>query len=405
MRVVNERCAGLDVHKSSVVACAMVPEGKQLRAFGTTTPKLQQLVSWLRELGVSSVAMESSGIYWRPVFNLLEEAGFELLVANARHMKAVPGRKTDVKDAEWIADLHRHGLLKASFIPSRPERELRDLVRYRRSLIEQRAHEVQRVHKLLEAANIKLEDVISDVMGVNGRRFLTAMLEPDYDPEALAAGATHGLQRKRQQLAEALTGRVGEHQRFLLRQILGHIEFIEQQIVALDAEVAMRTRPFEAAIAALDKIPGVGRRAAEEVLAEIGTDMSRFPSHRHLASWAKVCPGNNQSGGKRRSGYSGKGNRWLKATLVDSAWCAVRTRNSYFSALYHRLAARRGKKRAQLAVAHSLLVTIYHLLCDGTVYQDLGAGYFDERDRNLIQRRAVRSLERLGYRVSLEGAA
>lgn len=405
MRVVNERCAGLDVHKSSVVACAMVPEGKQLRAFGTTTPKLQQLVSWLRELGVSSVAMESSGIYWRPVFNLLEEAGFELLVANARHMKAVPGRKTDVKDAEWIADLHRHGLLKASFIPSRPERELRDLVRYRRSLIEQRAHEVQRVHKLLEAANIKLEDVISDVMGVNGRRFLTALLEPDYDPEALAAGATHGLQRKRQQLAEALTGRVGEHQRFLLRQILGHIEFIEQQIVALDAEVAMRTRPFEAAIAALDKIPGVGRRAAEEVLAEIGTDMSRFPSHRHLASWAKVCPGNNQSGGKRRSGYSGKGNRWLKATLVDSAWCAVRTRNSYFSALYHRLAARRGKKRAQLAVAHSLLVTIYHLLCDGTVYQDLGAGYFDERDRNLIQRRAVRSLERLGYRVSLEGAA
>ena len=405
MRVVNERCAGLDVHKSSVVACAMVPEGKQLRAFGTTTPKLQQLVSWLRELGVSSVAMESSGIYWRPVFNLLEEAGFELLVANARHMKAVPGRKTDVKDAEWIADLYRHGLLKASFIPSRPERELRDLVRYRRSLIEQRAHEVQRIHKLLEAANIKLEDVISDVMGVNGRRFLTAMLEPDYDPEALAAGATHGLQRKRQQLTEALTGRVGEHRRFLLRQILGHIEFIEQQIVALDAEVAMRTHPFEAAMAALDKIPGVGRRAAEEVLAEIGTDMSRFPSHRHLASWAKVCPGNNQSGGKRRSGYSGKGNRWLKATLVDSAWCAVRTRNSYFSALFHRLAARRGKKRAQLAVAHSLLVTIYHLLRDGTVYQDLGTTYFDERDRNLIQRRAVRSLERLGYRVSLEGAA
>ena len=245
MRVVHERCAGLDVHKSSVVACAMVPEGKQLRAFGTTTPKLEQLASWLRELGVSSVAMESSGIYWRPVFNLLEEAGFELLVANIRHMKAVPGRKTDVKDAEWIADLHRHGLLKASFIPSRPERELRDLVRYRRSLIEQRAHEVQRVHKLLEAANIKLEDVISDVMGVNGRRFLTAMLEPDYDPEALAAGATHGLQRKRQQLTEALTGRVGEHQRFLLPRILAHIEFIEQQIVALDAEVAMRTRPFE----------------------------------------------------------------------------------------------------------------------------------------------------------------
>ncbi len=382
MRVVNERCCGLDVHKSSVSACALVPEGKQVRTFGATTPQLQALVAWLQELGVDSVAMESSGIYWRPVFNLLEGAGFELLVANARHMKAVPGRKTDVKDAEWIADLHRHGLLKPSFIPSRSERELRDLVRYRRTLIEERAHEVQRVQKLLEAANIKLEDVISDVMGV-----------------------THGLQRKRERLAEALTGSVGEHQRFLLRHLLSHIDFIERQIAELDAEVARRSRPFEAAIASLDQISGIGRRAAEEILAEIGTDMSRFPSHRHLASWAKVCPGNNQSGGRRRSGSSGKGNRWLKSTLVDCAWCATRTKQSYFRALYYRLAPRRGKKRAQLAVAHSLLVTIYYLLRDGTVYQDLGAAYFDQRDKAFIERRAVRSLERLGYRVHLEGAA
>jgi transposase len=221
----------------------------------------------------------------------------------------------------------------------------------------------------------------------------------------LAAGATHGLQRKRQRLTEALTGWVGEHQLFLLRQILAHIEFIEQQIAALNGEVVARTRPFEAAIAALDQIPGISRRAAEEVLAEIGTDMSGFPSHRHLASWAKVCPGNNQSGAKRRSGYSGKGNRWLKSALVDSAWCSARTRNSYFSALYHRLAARRGKKRAQLAVAHSLLVTIYHLRRSDSTYQDLGATYFDDGDRNLIERRAVRNLERLGYRVALERAA
>jgi transposase len=405
MQVVNQRCCGLDVHKSSVTACALVAEGKSLRTFGTTTPQLQALVAWLHELKVKTVAMESSGIYWRPVFNMLEEAGFEQLVANARHMKAVPGRKTDVKDAEWIAELHRHGLLKPSFIPGRRERELRDLARYRRRLIEERGQEVQRIHKLLEAANIKLDDVLADVMGVNGRRFLNALAEGEVDAEELAATATHGLQRKRQRLTEALTGGAGEHERFLLRQLLAHVDFIDLRIQELDQEVARRTRPFEAAIARLDQIPGLGRRAAEEILAEIGTDISRFPSHRHLASWAKVCPGNNQSAGKRRSGYSGKGNRWLKATLVDCAWCACRTKNSYFAALYHRLASRRGKKRAQLAVAHSLLLTIYHLLKDGTVYQDLGHAYFDQRDRDLIERRAVKSLQRLGYRVTLEGVA
>ena len=406
MRVVHERCAGLDVHKSSVVACAMLPEGKQLRTFGAMTSQLEQLAQWLQGLGVAAVAMESSGVYWKPVFNILEVAGFELLVVNARHIKAVPGRKTDVKDAEWIADLLRHGLLKPSFIPNREERELRELTRYRRTLIEERAHEVQRLQKVLEGANIKLEDVISNVVGLNGRRFLNALIEGDYDPEVVAATANYGLQRKQEILAQALHGTLGAHQRFLLDQLLSHIDFLEQRIVTLDQEVQSRTRPFEPLIARLDQIPGLGTRAAQEILAEIGTDMSRFPSHRHLASWAKVCPGNNESAGKRRSGYAGKGNRWLRSILVQCAWSATRKKDSYFKAQYHRLAARRGQRRALLAVGHTLLTVIYHLLRDGVVYQDLGPNYFDQRDRSQIARQAVRRLERLGYHVSLtEGAA
>lgn len=406
MRVVHERCAGLDVHKSSVVACVLLGSSRELRTFGTMTGQLEQLAQWLRELGVQTVAMESSGVYWKPVFNILEVAGFDLVVANARHIKAVPGRKTDVKDAEWIADLLRHGLLKPSFIPSREERELRELTRYRRTLIEERAHEVQRLQKVLEGANIKLEDVISNVVGLNGRRFLAALTAGDYDPEAVAASANYGLQRKKDLLAQSLRGSVGTHQRFLLEQLLSHIDFLEQRIAALDQEVAQRTRPFEAALARLDQIPGIGSRAAQEILAEIGTDMSRFPTHRHLASWAKVCPGNNQSGGKRRSGYAGEGNRWLRSVLVECAWCAARTKNSYFKAQYHRLAARRGKRRALLAVGHSLLTVVYHLLRDGLVYQDLTATYFDQRDRSLITRHAVRRLEALGFQVTLtEGAA
>jgi len=384
----------------------MLPEGKQVRSFGTMTWQLEQLAQWLQGLAVAVVAMESSGVYWKPVFNILEAAGFELLVVNARHIKAVPGRKTDVKDAEWIADLLRHGLLKPSFIPNRAERELRELTRYRRTLIEERAHEVQRLQKVLEGANIKLEDVISNVVGLNGRRFLSALIEGDYDPEAVAATANYGLQRKRELLAQALRGTLGAHQRFLLDQLLSHIDFLEQRIASLDQEVQSRTRPFEPLIARLDQIPGLGTRAAEEILAEIGTDMSRFPSHRHLASWAKVCPGNNRSAGRQRSGYAGMGNRWLRSILVQCAWCAARKKDSYFKAQYHRLAARRGKKRALLAVSHALLTVIFHLLRDGVVYQDLGGNYFDQRDRSQIARQAVRRLERLGFHVSLtEGAA
>lgn len=405
MEVVHPRCAGLDVHKKTVVACVMVPGHKEVRTFGTVTDELLRLADWLAGEQVTHVAMESTGVYWKPIYNVLESTGLELLVVNAQHIKAVPGRKTDVKDAEWIADLLKHGLLQASFIPSRPERELRELVRYRKTLVEQRAHEVQRVQKLLEGANIKLGDVLADVLGKSGREMLKALTEEHYDAEALAAGARYGLQKKREQLGQALTGSVGAHQRYLLHQLLSHIEFLEAQIGELDQEVAERTRPFEAAIAALDNIPGLGRRAAEQILAETGVDMSRFPTHRHFASWAKVCPGNNRSAGRTRSGWSGKGNPWLRAALVEAAWAAVLRKDSYFRAQYQRLGVRRGKKRAILAVAHSLLVVIYYLLRDGTVYQDLGGGFFDERDRTAIARRAVRSLERLGYQVTLAGGA
>src|SRR5437899_7378150 len=359
MDVLYPRCCGIDIHKKTAVACVIIsdpngPPHKEIRTFGTMTDDLLALADWLATEGVTHVAMESTGVYWKAPFNLLE-GQFQVLLANAQHIKAVPGRKTDVKDAEWIADLLRHGLLKPSLIPSREQRELRELTRYRRTLIEERARQVQRLQKVLEGANIKLEDVISNVVGLNGRRFLSALVAGEYDPEAVAATANYGLQRKRELLAQALHGTLGSHQRFLLDQLLSHIDFLEQRIAALDEEVKQRSRPFEATIARLDQIPGVGTRAADENLAEIGTDMSRFPSDRHLASWAKVCPGNNESAGKRRSGYAGKGNRWLRSILVESAWCASRKKDSYFKVQYHRLAARRGRKRALLAVSHSLL--------------------------------------------------
>ena len=405
MRVVHERCCGLDVHKKTVVACLLGSEGRQLRSFGTVTSQLLELADWLQAEHVEAVAMESSGVYWKPVFNVLEAAGLHLLVVNARHMKAVPGRKTDVKDAEWIADLLRHGLLQASFIPDRPARELRELVRYRKTLIEQRGQEVQRVQKLLEGADIKLGDVLADVLGKSGRAMLQVLASGEYDPQELAAQARYGLQKKRERLGQALTGSVGPHQRYLLTQQLRHIEFLEQQIQELDREVAERMRPFEAAIQQLDRAPGLGRRAVEQILAETGCEMSRFPTHRHISSWAKVCPGNHESAGKRRSGWSGKGNPWLRAALCEAAWAAILTKDSYFRAQYQRLAARRGRKRALLAVAHSLLVVIYHLLKDGTVYQDLGPHHFEERDRQAAARHAVRRLQRLGYSVTLSQEA
>lgn len=405
MEVLHERCAGLDVHRDTVVACAITPEVREVRTFPALTGGLLELADWLAALDVSHVAMESTGVYWKPVYNLLEGGGFELLVVNARHMRAVPGRKTDVRDAEWIADLLRHGLLRGSFIPDRPQRELRELVRYRRTLIEERSREAQRLHKVLEGANIKLGAVASDLLGVSGRAMLEAIAEGRDDPELLASLARGRLRQKHDRLVAALHGLLGPHQRRMLAAQLRHIDFLDAEIGSLSAEVAERMRPFGVAIALVDSVPGIALRTAEAILAETGADMGRFPSAAHLASWARVCPGTDESAGKRRSGATGPGNHWLRTALVEAAHAAARTRGTYLAAQYKRIAARRGTRRAALAVAHSILVIVYHLLRDGVVYQDLGATWFDKRDQGATLRRTVKRLEALGYRVTIEAAA
>jgi transposase len=400
MDVINPRCCGLDVHKKMVVACIITPERREVCTFSTMTRGLGELKEWLAGNNVTQVAMESTGIYWKPIYNLLEDS-FTLLVVNAQHIKAVPGRKTDVKDAEWIADLLRHGLVKASFIPDRKQRELRELTRYRRRLIQERSEVVERVQKVLEGANIKLSSVASNVVGASGRAMLEAMINGMEDSRALAALAKGRLRDKQHDLAESLQGMVGAHQRMMLDSLLRHIDFLDAEISRLDSEVAERMLPFEDDIKRLDGIHGMGRRSIEEVLAEIGTDMSRFPKAANIASWAKLCPGNNESAGKHKSGSTGHGNPWLQAILVQVAWGAAHTKRSYLSALYHRLAARRGSKRAIIAVAHAVLVIIYTMLRNHTEYQDLGEQYFNQLNPQSALNRAIRRVESLGYKVTL----
>jgi transposase len=405
MDVVHARCGGLDVHKKVVVACARVKQRRLSRSFGTTTAELRELCEWLLLLGVTHVAMESTGSYWKPVFNMLEASGIGAMVVNAAHVKAVPGRKTDINDAQWLAELLRHGLLRASFIPDRQHRELRELVRYRRSLMQERVREVLQIQKILEGANIKLASVASNVMGVSGRAMLGALAAGIDAPEQLSSLAVGRLRSKRDALMLALDGIMGAHQRFLLAEQLRHVDELEARVDRLSEEIARRMRPAEAQLAALDRIPGVGRIGAEEIIAEIGTDMSRFPSPRHLSSWAKVSPGNNESAGKRKSGKTGKGNPWLRSALVEAALAASRTKDTYLTAQYHRLATRRGKKRAAMAVAHSILVIVYHMLRDGTAYRDLGHDYFDRRSKHALASRMKRRLEALGYTVLIQEAA
>lgn len=405
MDVVYQRCCGLDIHKDTVVGCRVVPGNRETRTFRTTTADLRALKAWLEAGGCTHVAMESTGVYWKPIFNVLEQGGMTLYLVNARHIKAVPGRKTDVKDAEWIADLLRHGLLRPSFVPERAQRELRELVRFRRSLVQEATREKNRIQKVLEGANIKLSGTIRDVLGVGGRAVLDALVAGETDPEALADAITTNVRASKQELATALEGVVGEHQRQLLHIQLAHVDFLANQIATLDAQIAERLAAEAALIQRLDEIPGVGRRGAEEIIAAIGTDMSRFADAHHLASWAKICPGLNESAGKRKNGKTEKTGSLPRVTLVEAAHAAARKRDCYLAAQFHRLARRRGKKRAALAVGHSILTIVYYMIRDGTDYRDLGPHHYEQRSKDTAIRSAVRRLERLGKKVHLEDAA
>jgi transposase len=409
MDVIYSRCCGLDIHKKTVVACLISsaqgqPPQKEVRTFRTMTAELLLLADWLQAAGCTHVAMESTGVYWRPVYNLLEGL-FTLLVVNAQHIKAVPGRKTDVKDAEWIAELLRHGLLRGSFIPSKPQRQLRELTRHRTTLVQDRARVVNRLQAVLEDANIKLAAVVTDIRGVSARAMLEALIVGERDVTVLADLARGRLRAKRDQLEEALQGYCTPHHSFLLTEYLSQIDYLDDAIARVSTMIAQHLEAEQEAVALLDTIPGVSQRTAEILLAEIGTDMTRFPSAKHLASWAGMCPGNYESGSKRLNGKTRKGSRWLRQVLVEAAHVAAKTKQTYLAAQYRRIAARRGKKRALMALGHTILTIVYHLLTRKQPYQDLGAAYFDTRDQRRIEHRLVRRLERLGYQVSLQSNA
>jgi len=406
MERVYERCCGLDVHKATVVACLRVPGERgrrriEVRTFGTTTTELLALGDWLTEHRCTHVAMESTGVYWKPVFNLLESV-CEVLLVNARHIKMVPGRKTDVRDCEWIGELLELGLLRSSFIPPEPIRDLRDVTRYRKTLIQQRAAEANRVQKLLELANIKLGNVATDVLGASGRAMFDALIAGERDGERLARLAKGRLKRKRAALGPALTGRFTQHHAFLLGQLLRHIDELDEHIAQCDRKVDEYLSPFANEAELLQTIPGVGRRTAEVIIAEVGVEMDRFPSAAHLASWAGLCPGNNESAGKRKSGKTRKGNQWLRRALIEAAWSSTRTRDTYLSSLYSRLARRRGAKKAAVAVAHSTLVAVWHILKNHVPYQDLGASHFDKLHTERLTRHYLRRLEDLGLKVTVQ---
>lgn len=406
MEVLHPLCCGLDVHKDTVVACVRRTVGggvdEEIRTFATTTMGLLQLGDWLVERGVSIAAMESTGVYWKPVWNLLE-GRLQLMLVNARDIKQAPGRKTDVKDSQWIAQLLACGLLKASFVPPLPQRELRDLTRTRASVLQDKSRVANRLQKILEDANVKLGSVASDVLGVSGRKMVRALIAGEADAAEVAELARGRLRKKIPALTEALGGHVSAHHRFMLKLHLGQVEQMEEQVAALDERIDQVMGPLaQAGVELLDEVPGIDRRAAQNILAEIGWDMSRFATEGHLAAWAGLCPGNNRSAGKRRSGRMTEGNRWLKATLNQCAWAASRKKDSYFAAQHRRIAYRRGLKRATMAVAHSLLGVCWQLLKNGECYRDLGRDYFDHIDEDRTRRQLVKRLEKLGYHVTVE---
>jgi transposase len=405
-----ERCAGLDVHKKTVAACIRVPGSRgervqEVRTFGTTTAELRALREWLAEHGVTHVAMESTGVYWKPIFYALEDA-FTCVLANAAQIAQVPGRKTDVKDCVWIAQLLEHGLIRGSFVPPPPIRDLRDLTRYRKGLIQEHTRQANRLHKVLEDAGIKLASVASDILGVSGRAMLQALVAGTRDPEALADLARGSLRKKLPALRQALAGRFRSHHGFLVAQILAHLDYLDESIEAVSQQIDVVMVPFADELARLDTIHGVNKRTAEVIIAEIGVDMRVFPTAGHLASWAGLCPGNNESAGKHRSGKTRKGDPWLRMALVEAALAAsTRSNRSAFGARYRRIMQHRGHKKAVVAVARAILETAYYLLARRTTYQEPGRDYYERRHAEHVRRRAVRALEQQGYRVTLEPAA
>lgn len=409
METIHRRCAGIDVHKDTLAVCVRILDEqsrlrKETRSFATHTRDLSSLSDWLAAEGVTHVAMESTGVYWKPVFNILE-SHFTIILVNAQQVKKVPGRKTDVLDCEWLAQLMQHGLLRASFIPPRAIRDLRDLTRQRTQTIDEQARAVNRIQKVLEDANIKLASVASDIMGVSGRQMLEALLEGQSTTEQMADMAKRRMRSKIPELRLALAGRMTEHHRFMIRLLLDHWTQLEALVGRLDARIAELMKPYEEEVRRWDEIPGIDQRVAETVVAEVGPTMEPFPTDNHIASWAGVCPGNSESAGKRKSGKLPKGSRWLRRALNQAAWAASHTRDTYLAAKYKRLAPRRGKKRACMALAHTILVIGYHMSKEKTHYKDLGGNYFDHRDSGRLTKYFVKRLEQLGHRVSLEPAA
>ena len=416
MDVIHDRVAGLDVHKETIVACVRIMAGgkatRECRTFDTTTAGLEALLSWLTESGCTQVAMEATGVYWKPVWNILSDGKFELIVANAKHIKNVPGRKTDMNDAMWFADLVSVGLIKASFVPEPEMQELRSLLRARKQLTREQTRHVQRIQKTLEEANIKLDSVITDIMGLSGRRIIEAMLNGIKNPWKLADLADRRIKASRKELYDALHGRLTDHHRFMLRlhlrqydalvEAIAEIDkVVDAAIAKMDAEVAAGQATFRSLIALLCTIPGVSDLAARTILAEIGTDMGRFPTAGHLLSWAGLCPGQNESAGKRKSSRMRKGSPWLKTLLVQCAFAATRKKDSYYKAQFNRLRGRHGAKKAICAVAASMLTAIYHMLKSGTEHQDLGADHFDRRSTEIKAKRLAAQIAKLGYQVEI----
>ena len=405
MEVLHAHCAGLDVHKDAVVACArhMVDGAvkREVRSFKTTTKELMALSAWLSVEGCTHLVMEATGVYWKPVWHILADGEFELVLANAAHVKNVPGRKTDVNDATWLAELMAHGLVRASFVPDEPTQEMRNLLRTRKQFMRERSSHVQRIQKTLEDANIKLDSVISDVMGLSGRRMIEALIAGETDPAALAALAHRRIKATPAELEAALRGRVTDHHRFMLGLLLQHIDAIDAAITQIDQEVDGKIEPFRTAIEILSTIPGIHQLSAAVIVAEIGIDMARFPTQAHLIAWSGLCPRNDESAGKRRSTRMRKGAPWLKTTLIQCAWAAARKKDSYLQAQFHRLRARRGAKKAIGAVAASILTAAYHMLKNGTLYHDLGPDHFDKRAKAKHVDRLVHRLRNLGFAVAL----